>query len=162
MITRAALLIVDVQNGFVNPNTAHIPKLVEQLQHDYANVFASQFYNEDGSFYRTLIKWDRLQKDTPDFDLAFDLRPGGERIEKPIYTCVTRDFLATLRHRSISEVHLCGIETDICVTKCAVDLFENGVVPFVLKDYCASKSGPDAHDWALATLARYIGRDQII
>jgi len=30
-----SLLVVDVQNGFVNEHTAHIPDMVEQLQHNF-------------------------------------------------------------------------------------------------------------------------------
>lgn len=161
MGSSTALLIVDVQFGFINKHTSGVPKKVQQLQYEYETVYATQFHNTEGSFFRELIKWDRMQKDTRDFELAFELKQGAKRIEKTIYSCVTSNFIDDLRKPGRSEVHVCGIETDICVTKCAVDLFENGIIPIVLSEYCASKSGSESHRRALRTLARFIGTKQV-
>lgn len=156
-----ALLIVDVQLGFIRPSTAHVPEAVAKLQFDYSTVIATQFYNQEGSFFRSLIKWERLKADTQEFNLAFNLKEDALRIVKPIYTCVDSRFLDYLTRRSIKRVDICGIDTDICVTKCAVDLFENGIEPIVLKDHCGSTAGEEAHTHALQTLGRFIGRGQI-
>ena len=155
------LLITDVQKGFINKFTEHIPKFVEKLQFEYETVLATRFFNKDGSFYHDLIKWHRFSKDSKDTELAFKIRSDAIVIEKHIYTCINVNFIKLLRSRNISEVHICGIDTDICVTKCAVDLFENNIVPVVLSKYCASTAGLDAHKNALKTLARYIGKSQI-
>jgi nicotinamidase-related amidase len=157
-----ALLIVDVQNGFISDKTRHIPKLVEKLQHNYATVFATRFINQYDSPYRKLIKWNHLSPDTDEINFAFNLRKDAIVIDKYIYTCVNKSFLELLKQRDIREVDICGIDTDICVTKCAVDLFENNITPRVLKDYCATHAGEDLQEPALHILARYIGRDQII
>ena len=156
-----ALLIVDVQNGFIREPTAHIPNLVEQLQHQYETVITTQFYNQEGSFFRSLIKWDRLKFDTDEFELAFSPREDALRIVKPIYSCVNRRFLDYLARRSVKRIDVCGIDTDICVTKCAVDLFESGIEPVVLKNYCGSTAGKQTHKHALQTLGRFIGLGQV-
>ena len=156
------LLIVDVQKGFINGSTSHIPGLVEELQKEYSYIYATRFFNKPGSFYRTLIKWERFDRDSEDFDLAFVPLDQTQLIDKCIYTCVNKSFLDELKKNSITEVHICGIDTDICVTKCAVDLFESGVEPKVLANYCASHAGVEAHKFALTTLARFIGKGQII
>lgn len=157
-----ALLIVDVQNGFVSENTKHIPAKVESLQRDYDVVFATRFINLPDSLYRKLIRWNCLSPGTEDVELAF--KPGKDVVvlDKNVYTCVNSDFLDMLKDRKIDAVDICGMDTDICVTKCAVDLFENGVTPFVLKDYCATNAGKEINDAALHILARYIGKSQII
>ena len=46
--------------------------------------------------------------------------------------------------------------------KCAVDLFENGIVPIVLEEYCASTVGPNSHKCGIATIKRFIGAKQVI
>uniref|UniRef100_UPI003340C66F isochorismatase family cysteine hydrolase n=1 Tax=Castellaniella defragrans TaxID=75697 RepID=UPI003340C66F len=155
-------MIVDVQNGFISRSTEHIPALVESAQKDYDVVYATRFYNPTGSFFRTLIKWNRLGRDSSEFALAFRLEVGGTIIDKPIYTCVDKLFVAGLRGQNISVVDVCGIDTDICVTKCAVDLFESGIEPRVLARLCASNAGQEAHEHALRTLERYIGKGQVI
>lgn len=156
------LLIVDVQKGFINESTAHIPKLVEQIQNRYDLLYATKFFNKKNSFYRSLIKWSRFDIRSDDFKLAFSPLSHVKIIDKSIYTCVNEVFLRQLTDNNIDEVHICGIDTDICVTKCAVDLFEAGIVPKVLANFCASHAGNDAHLNALKTLERFIGRDQVI
>jgi nicotinamidase-related amidase len=159
--SKSCLLIVDVQNGFINEWTKHVPSLVEAAQMDYDYVVATRFFNPERSFFRSLIKWDRFSVGSDDIPLAFNVRKDALIIDKPLYTCVTEEFIRWLKERYISVVHVCGIDTDICVTKCAVDLFERGVEPVVLGGLCASYAGEEAHRNALSTLERYIGESQV-
>ena len=157
-----ALLIVDVQNGFVNNKTKHIPALVEKLQYNYDLVIASRFINLPDSPYRRLIKWNHLAPETDEIELAFKPKEGTIIIDKYIYSCIDERFLQILIDNKIETVDICGIDTDICVTKCAVDLFERNITPYVLKDYCATHADADIQESALIILARYIGSSQII
>lgn len=157
-----ALLIVDVQNGFVNEKTKHIPALVEKLQYNYDLVIATRFINLPDSPFRRLIKWDHLSPDTDEIELAFKPKEDTVIIDKYIYSCIDEQFLRLLKDNGIEAVDICGIDTDICVTKCAVDLFERNITPYVLKDYCATHADADVQESALIILARYIGKTQII
>lgn len=157
-----ALLIVDVQNGFVNEKTKHIPRLVEKLQYNYDLVIATRFINLPDSPFRRLIKWNRLSPGTNEIDLAFKPKEGIVVVDKYIYSCIDETFLRLLEDKGIDVVDICGIDTDICVTKCAVDLFERNITPYVLKDYCATHADADVQESALIILARYIGKTQII
>ena len=156
-----ALLIVDVQRGFINDSTRHVIPLVEELQARYAHIFATRFINGTGSPYRNLIDWHRFGEGSRDTELAFTPSPKAEIIDKTIYTCITPNFLDTLRQRRVTRVHICGIDTDVCVMKCAVDLFENGIRPVVLSKASASCAGDDYHLNALLILHRQIGSGQI-
>lgn len=156
------LLIVDVQAGFINDATKHIPILVEELQKKYRYVYVTRFYNEENSFYRKLIKWDRFDKGSHDFQLAFKPVRDAVIIDKSLYSCVNASFLQDLRRNKIEDIDVCGVDTDICVTKCAVDLFEAGIIPRVLGDYCGSYAGQEVHIHALGTLERFIGEDQVV
>ena len=159
--TGTALLVVDVQKGFICFSTSHIPSMVQRLQHKYETVMVTQFFNQEGSFFRSLLKWDRLKRDSEEFELAFTPVDRALRVLKSNYSCVNQSFLEILEHRSIQRLDICGIDTDICVTKCAVDLFENGIEPVVLKEYCNSTGGKAAHLNGLKTLERFIGSSQI-
>lgn len=156
------LLIIDVQKGFINDWTAHIPAAVEALGPRYAPVFVTRFINPEGSAYRRLIHWERFAPGSEDTALAFTPPPGASVIEKSAYTCVDAYFRARLEAVDATEVHLAGIATDNCVLKCAVDLFEAGYRPVVLAAACASHAGPDYHDWGLRILRRLIGVEQVI
>lgn len=157
-----ALLIVDVQNGFVNDKTKHIPTLVEKLQDNYNLVIATRFINLPDSPYRRLIKWDHLSPESDEIELAFKPKEGAIILDKYIYSCIDDSFVSLLKENDVDAVDICGIDTDICVTKCAVDLFERNITPFVLKDYCATHADAEIQESALIILARYIGKSQII
>ena len=159
---RSALLIVDVQVGFVNDATRHIVPKVEALQHQYPYVYATRFINAEGSPYRKLLDWHRFYAGSVDVPLAFEPVDGVEVIDKHIYTCVTPAFLEDLRNKGVEEVAICGIDTDACVSACAIDLFENGFRPILLSGACASHAGSEYHEAALRILVRLIGKNQIV
>jgi len=158
---KKSLLIVDVQNGFINENTKKIPELVEQLQKGYDNIYITRFYSERNSFFEELINWKGIYKNSEDFELSFKPDSKAIIIDKSIYTCINERFILDIKSKEINSIDICGLDTDICVTKCAVDLFELGIVPVVLKDYCASSAGYENHKNALITLKRFIGKNQI-
>ena len=54
MSSEQALLVVDVQVGFITDATAHIPAAVERLQGKYERVYATRFINAPASPYREL------------------------------------------------------------------------------------------------------------
>lgn len=54
-----------------------------------------------------------------------------------------------------------GIDTDMCVLKVALDLFDLIIEPLVYVDCCASTLGLQAHFAGLAVLARNIGADRL-
>jgi nicotinamidase-related amidase len=62
-----------------------------------------------------------------------------------------------LSERGWTDLYVCGIDTDICVLKTAVDAFEYDLTPWILQDACASHAGPEAH-----TAGRFIGTNHII
>ena len=160
--SRSALLIIDVQVGFVNDATRHILPKVEALQEQYSHVYATRFINAEGSPYRRLLGWHRFYSDSDDVPLAFEPVDGVVVIDKHVYTCVTPAFLKDLRGKGIEEVAICGIDTDACVATCAVDLFENGFRPILLSEACASHAGAEYHEAAIRILTRLIGKNQIV
>ena len=156
-----ALLIVDVQVGFINDATRHILPKVEALQKRYKHVYATRFVNAECSPYRRLLGWHRFYADSDDVPLAFEPVEGAVVMDKHVYTCVTPAVIEQLRGKGIDEVAVCGIDTDACVTQCAVALFENGFRPVLISEACASHAGAEFHEAALRILARLIGKSQI-
>ena len=61
---------------------------------------------------------------------------------------------------SIKEkAFLAGMNTDSCVLKIAVDLFENGIIPIVLSNYCASNNGKESHEADLKCLSKFVEKN---
>jgi len=156
------LFIVDVQRGFLNRSTAHVPARVAALQDEYENILVTRFVNPPGSMHRRLIGWERFAPDSEDTALAFVPRRGVRSVEKSTYTCLVPEVESWLRAIGSSRVFLCGIATDNCVLKTAVDLFERDIEPLVLVDACGSHGGPECHEAGLMLLRRFIGAGQLV
>ena len=69
-MTNNALLIIDVQKGFINEYTRELPGKIEKLQNNYANVYAMQFINLEDSMFRKQLNWHKLSLNTQDTELA--------------------------------------------------------------------------------------------
>ncbi|WP_040205357.1 cysteine hydrolase family protein [Neobacillus jeddahensis] len=66
------------------------------------------------------------------------------------------DLEIKLRERGITEVHLVGVCTDICVLHTAVDAYNKGFKIVVYKDAVASFN-PAGHEWALGHFEQSLG-----
>lgn len=162
---RTALLVVDVQNGFINEFTKHIPDrivtLIERDQH--SPVLFTRFVNVDGSPFRRMLGWDECVE-PPDTELAPEIVPFAveERIfSKPGYAGVPDGLAKHLQDAGYERIAVVGIDTDMCVLKVALDLFDLNIEPLVYVDCCASTAGLQAHLAGLAVLARNIGAERL-
>ena len=159
------LLVVDVQNGFINEFTEHIPARVRRLIEtgDYAPVLYTLFVNATDSPYQTLLQWHACAG-PPETDLVQALASSAEDdniYRKAGLAGVPEALAARLRAEQIQTVNVVGIDTDMCVLKVAMDLFDMGVEPVVLVDCCASTAGLQSHLAGLAILSRNIGPHQL-
>ena len=155
------LLVVDAQNGFFSKKTDHVRAEIEMLQKDYALVAASKFVNQPLSPHRIILDWHKFYPDSADCSLGYKQKEETFIFEKHQYSCLTADLLRWINVNGISEVHICGIDTDVCVLTSAVALFEISIKPVVLSWACASGGGKESHSAALIALERLIGRDNI-
>jgi nicotinamidase-related amidase len=156
------LLIIDVQTGFINESTAHVPVRVSPLQDSFDRVLVTRLYNPQKSLYRKLIGWNGFSLGSIDTHLAFSPRQDATIIDKATYSCVNEGLIDRLRRDGISRVHLCGIATDGSVMMSAVDLFQAGIEPVVLAHACGSAAGHAVHEAGLQILRRLIGEKQVI
>lgn len=82
--------------------------------------------------------------------------------DKNIYTAVNDELKKYIQKNNISKIYLCGFDTDACVQKTAIDLFEQNYDVYVLKDYCMSHLGKETHNFYINNLARLIEKNGII
>jgi nicotinamidase-related amidase len=156
-----ALIVVDVQEGFVTPETeATVPRIVGHLQARgarYAAVIATRFVNLPGSLYVTERDWDEMTSG-PDTRLVPDVGACADIVLPKHGLAPDRDeLLSTLRRADCGRVELCGFDTDQCVLATALLLWDAGIAPRVLAPLCSSSGGPDMHEAGLSTLRRAIG-----
>ncbi|MFI2561892.1 cysteine hydrolase family protein [Nocardia farcinica] len=172
-IDKAALLVVDVQNGFVNEFSAHVVPVIADLATRWSRtgrptVF-TRYWNYAGSPWERLIGWKALYG-PPETDIVAELgslttAPGAHILDKTVYTALTPDGLRLLRTLGVTDLVVCGIATDACVLKTALDAFEHGYTPWVLRDAVASNAtrhrAAEIHESALLHISRLVGAQQV-
>lgn len=161
----APLLIVDVQNGFLNEYTRQIPGRIAELVQlkTFDQLLFTRFVNVPGSPYDRLLDWQGCEH-PPETDLAPELAGLATRdnvFEKRGFTGLPEKLAAYLVDRRVRQIAVAGIDTDMCVLKCALDIFDLGIKPIILTDCCASTAGLQAHLAGLAILSRNVGPQQL-
>jgi nicotinamidase-related amidase len=151
------LLVVDVQNGFINRQTEHVVEPISEFVAKWQGqakgpVIYSRFINLDGSPWEKILGYKDLKAE-----------PKGAHIfKKGTYSAWSKEVQQIADGASIKRVVLCGIDTDQCVLETAIDIFEANFIPVILEDLCASGAGGDFHRAGIKLLKRLIGDKQVI
>jgi nicotinamidase-related amidase len=168
-IGTTALVVVDMQNGFVRAQSRHVVPVVVDLvrrwQHAGGATIFTRFINQPGSAFERLIGWS-LVATSPETDIVDELAPYVARatavVDKPAYTLFTKEGVDAVAAGGWTDLAICGLATESCVTKTAADAFEYGYTPWLIVDACGSHAGPEAHNAGVLVTRRFIGDRQII
>jgi nicotinamidase-related amidase len=157
-----ALIVVDVQNGFINQYTEHLIDRIKPLFESYTHKIACRFYNPPQSSFRSLMKWPLFDQGDDNYQLALELPESGFIYDKPEYTAATKTLLDFLEKNEIKTVDVCGINTEVCVLFTATDLFFKGYDVRALSDFSASCRGQAYHEAGILALKHCIGDKRVI
>ncbi|MFE4337189.1 cysteine hydrolase family protein [Streptomyces sp. NPDC056831] len=168
-IDSAALIVIDMQNGFVNHHSQHaVPAVSDLTAHWSATgrpVIFTRYVNYPGSPYERFFHWTRLQT-SPETDIVPELNDHASAayaaIDKTGYTLFTPEAIDLIRSAGWTDLVFCGVATESCVLKSAADAFELGCAPWIVTDACASDAGPAVHDAGLVVARRLIGEGQLV
>ncbi len=159
-----ALVVTDMQKGFMNEFTKHLPAKIQQLlmRKTFSLVIFTQFINTPGSPYVKLLKYARMLE-RPEIEIVPELKPYADIvIKKNTYSSFTSEFEALLREKKVREIYFVGVDTNACILLGALETFNKGLTPYILASYCASHSSSDFHEWALKNLEKVIGKEQVV
>lgn len=167
-LATTGLVVVDVQNGFVRSESTHvvpaIVDLVARWQAVGGKTIFTRYLNYQDSPFERIIGWRRM-RDVPETELIAGLMPylgGQDVIDKTIYSLFTEKGEALVTEHGWTDLVICGIATESCVCKTAVDAFERNITPWVVTDASASHAGQEAHDAGLLVTGRFIGHNQLV
>ena len=156
------LLVIDVQNDFINEHTKNILTEIKELvdSNKYDLTAFTRFINDENSiWYKKLNYKGCMTKEGQ----AIAINTKNNKVfDKNIYTAVNDELKKYIQKNNISKIYLCGFDTDACVQKTAIDLFEQNYDVYVLKDYCMSHLGKETHNFYINNLARLIEKNGII
>jgi nicotinamidase-related amidase len=162
------LVVIDAQVGFLKDTTVtvlpKIKKLAARFAEAGAPVVFSRYHNYPGSPYERLLHWYKV-RDADDVRLVPDLDHEAAQatvIDKTGYTVFVEDMDKLIASTGRTDIVLCGVDTETCVLKSAVDAFERGLIPWILKDACASNGGLAMHRVGLRLARRFVGPAQVV
>ncbi|WP_280406621.1 cysteine hydrolase family protein [Nocardia carnea] len=171
---RAALLVVDVQNGFVNEFSEHVVPVIVDLATQWSRTgrptVYTRYWNYTDSPWERLIGW-RALYGPPETDIVDELsglvsEPGSHTLDKRVYTALTSEGIDLIEGLGVTDLVICGIATDACVLKSALDAFERGYTPWVVRDAVASNAtrhrAAEIHESALLHISRLVGGSQVV
>lgn len=161
---KQALLVIDVQNFFINTLTAALPGkirlYIQKNRKKFDTIIFTHFVNTPTSSVYRLLGWKKSMT-SADTDIAQELQPilsQGVLVSKNVYSALKAPGVNTLlKNCHIQKLYLCGIDTDCCVLATAYDAFDRGYAVSLLKNLCMSSAHESFHAAALSLLKRNIG-----
>lgn len=134
---KKVLLIVDMQNGFITkPNYKNLQSKINRLikLDGYDNYIFTKFINSDESLYEKKLNWFKLKSEESQ-TICVDIPENSFILEKHGYG-LNNEQINQIKALNIDSIDICGLQTDACVYAIAFQLFDNGIFPNILINYC--------------------------
>jgi Amidases related to nicotinamidase len=160
----SCLLLVDVQNGFVSDKTKQVLPRIKRIikAEHFDHVVATRFVNYKEGPYVRFMGWEKLMDEEETKLIDFVDKSAEKVFKKNVYSAVSRELLRFAKDKSIDTFYIAGIDTDCCVLKTAVDMFEKNMDFKVLLYYSASNGGRKSFNASVTVMKRLIGENCMI
>ena len=162
------LLIIDVQKGFVVKGiNDHIVEKIDQLINTnlFDCIISTVYRNYENSPIINLMGWNKLLSTDEQQVVGEALNKSHHFLYKNTYSAYSDELVELLKKENEGNIPSCiyivGFDTECCVLKTATDLFETGIRPIVLTQYCGASSGDDAHIAGIRALRSLIGNNNL-
>ena len=145
-MTKKALLIIDVQNYYINDHTKDVPKKIENYikNSTFDFILFAKFVNHPDSNVWKTFNWKEMRS-SPDTDICKNLLPYTKKdtvFKKSTYSIFkSPKFLEFITKHGIIDFTLCGLDTDACVLASAYEAFDSGYKVAINNKLTASHRG---------------------
>ncbi|WOO40648.1 cysteine hydrolase family protein [Rubellicoccus peritrichatus] len=160
------LIVVDTQKQFLNSNTESVVSGIDAMMPHFQRVVASQIELDPNSMFFRLKKWAPAKVGSTGHELAIKtdglLQNQFHVTRKSFISAYTEDAATFLAAKPGETIHICGMDTDMCVLQTGIDVMRAGMRPVILKDLCMSFAGSSMHEHAVIQCKRFFGRDQVL
>lgn len=161
---KKALIVIDVQKGFINKLTNKIPSkvrnFIQRNKENYDLIIFTKYINHKSSNFVKNLHWQGFMKDKQT-EIADELKKFVNSknlyIKDTYSSFVNNKLLKHLKSKKIKQVELVGIDTENCVLTFARDAFDREFKVAVFKNLSASHSSLKLHKSALEIIKRNIG-----
>ena len=156
---KKALIVIDVQNCFAVEKAADLPsKIAKHIQNiSYDHVLFTVFRNESSSNFHKILNW-KGAMNRPGIDIHPELASflnGQNTFEKTTYSALkSKTLLDFLKKENITDLFLCGINTDACVLATAFEAFDFGFTFTILEELCSISSFKEEYENAAEVIIK--------
>lgn len=162
---KKCLVIVDMQNDFINQYTEHIPhktaKFIEE--HYFDRIIATRYCNTHETACYKLGNWKECMTGTPEAEIVSVIKPSVQRtFDKTTYSGFTNEFREYIQRKGGDKLFFCGMNTDCCVLATVLSCYDAVQECVVISDLCASTLGEEKHNHALDLLRDNITSDKVV
>lgn len=162
---KKCLVIVDMQNAFMNQYTEHLPhktaKFIERSSFD--SIIATRYCNTPETACYKLGNWKECMSGTSGAEIVSVIKPFAQRIfDKTTYSGFTNEFRKYIQSEGFDKLFFCGVNTDCCVLATVLACYDAVQDCVVISDLCASTLGEEKHDHALDLLRDNITPDRVV
>lgn len=165
-MNKNCLVIVDMQIGFINQYTEHLPKKIADFidNHSvFSCIAATRYCNTPDTACYKLGDWKECMTGTDDASLSPVIVPYVQKIfDKKTYSGFTEEFKIFSEHEKFDKIYFCGVNTDCCVLATVLSCYDNVYDCAVIEDLCASTLGKKKHDHAIELMSDNITSKRII
>ncbi len=156
---KRALIIVDVQPGFLNDRNKFIVQRILELlvSTSYDLYVDTVFYADEQSLWQTQQHWSLPKNEETRTDSALQevlASVHSIHLEKSTKSVFKGDkpLEKILKENGIREVHFVGLDTNDCILASAYESFDLGFLTYVIEECSQSSSSDELHEQALELL----------
>jgi nicotinamidase-related amidase len=154
----SALLVVDMQYGFMSNGADRLVPVISDLVSMYPpeKVYYLRYRNHPGSLFTRYLNWHEFMT-SDQSGIVPEVYRAGSRVFDHFGYSPPPEMLDTLKVDGLTEIGICGVDTDACVMAALFCLWDHDIRPIVLSSYCFSSGGENLHRAALDMMLRQFG-----
>ncbi|APC91765.1 MULTISPECIES: isochorismatase family protein [Francisella] len=157
------LIVIDMQKGFECPQAKNIVEKFNKASELFDNVCFAMFENTKNSLFERQLKWFGFQNEADKALIdGIQVPQKASFVWHSTYTVYNQKLKQLIQKIQPTELYLCGLFSEVCLLKTTMDMFDDGMLAYVVKDLSASPRGDGVSDVAFATMKMAIGADRII
>ena len=164
---KKALVIVDMQYGFMNTNTKYLEKeicgFIDNYKDDFDIIAATQYVNSEDTPCYKFEGWKECMAGSHDAEVLDSIKQRvSVVIPKGVYSCWLELVDNNICTPYFDKIYFVGVNTGCCVLHSAFDAYNNLQDCAVISDLCGSTSGYGSHLAALQVLRECITKQRVI